>query len=205
MKHDQEYYFVCKPENKDSLPSLTPDVDTEDRQFRFMAQPTGSPPLVFFNGAKDFQNKHNIPSVKKVPDILFDGANMVVRNHIREALLTQNIPNLHMHPSVYIHDDGKRHEDYWYMTFVESFDCWDRNNSNYEKKDPPIRLGGIELFLVYDYSLNSDLFDKTQLEQRLLFKIGGTIDGYIVRHESISHLFRQDGKSGAELTLISDY
>jgi len=205
MKYDQEYHFVRRPKDQDSLPSLTPDVDTEDRQFRFMAQPTGSPPLVFFNGARDFQRKHNIPSVKKVPDILFDGANMVIRSHIREALSAQNVQNLHMHPAVYIHDDGKRHEDYWYMTFTERFDCWDRNNSNYEKKDPPIRLGGSEFFSVYDYSLNSDLLDKTPLKQRLLFDMGGAINGYIVCHESISHLFRQDGKSGAELTLISDY
>jgi len=91
------------------------------------------------------------------------------------------------------------------MTFAERFDCWDRDNSNYEKESPPIRLGGFELFLVYDYSFNSELLDKLPLEQRLLFKMGGTIDGYIVCHESLAHLFRQGDKSGAELTLISDY
>jgi len=203
MKYEHEYYFVCMPENK-SRPYLTPDSDTEDRQFRFTAQPIDSPPLVFFNGAKDFQKKHSIPSQKNITDILFDGADMLIRGHVREVLLAKNIPNLYMHPAIYIHDDDTRHKDFWYVTFTERFDCWDRGSSNYEK-EPTATRGGSELFLVYDYSLDSDLLDRTPLEQRLLFKMGGTIDGYIVCHESLAHLFRQGGKSGAELTLISDY
>ena len=130
---------------------------------------------------------------------------MLVRDHIREVLFAKNIPNLHMHPAIYIHDDDKQYKEFWYMTFTERFDCWDRDNSNYEKESPPVRLGGFEFFSVYDYSLNCELLDKLPLEQRLLFEMGGEINGYTVCHESLAHLFRQDGKSGAELTLISHY
>lgn len=201
-KYDQQYYFIDRADN-DSLPDLGPDLNTEDRKFRYERQPVGSPPLVFENSGYEFDKKRNIPSLKHLPDILFDGSNLVVRSHIREKLLNYDIQNLHMHPTVYIHDDGKWHEDYWYMTFTEQFDCWDRQLSTYEPE--PLEMGGYKLHSVYTYSLNEDLLDKTPLEQRLLFKMGGTQDGYIVCHQKLLSLFQGDGKNGAKLTPIHEY
>lgn len=200
--YDQQYYFIRSDDN-DSLPDLTPDLNTEDRRFRYEQQPLGSPPLVFFNGAKDYQQKKRIPGIKVLPDILFDGSNLVIRSHIREALLNVDIAHLHMHPTIYIHDDGNWHEDYWYMTFTEQFDCWDRNNSNFEEE--PLELGSMELFSVYTYSLNKELLDEIPLEKRLLFKMGGTQDGYITCHQSLLKLFSGGEKSGAKLTRVADY
>jgi len=136
---------------------------------------------------------------------LFDGANPVVRSGIREKLLNYDIPNLHMHPTVYIHDDGKWHEDLWYLTLTERFDCWDRSNSEYEQEAPPVRLGGFELYQVYKYSLNEGLLDKTPLEQRLLFQMGGSLDPYFVCHQKLLGLFPFGSKSGIKLTSIADY
>lgn len=201
-KYDQQYWFIQKADN-DSLPSLTADENTEDRTFSYEKQPVGSPPLFFFNGAKDYQKKLGIPSVKMLPNILFDGSNLVVRSRIRETLLNYDIPNLHMHPTIYIHDDGKWHEDYWYMTFTEQLDCWDRQNSTYEPE--PLEMGGFKLHSVYTYSLNQELLDKTPLEQRLLFEMGGTQDGYTVCCQKLLRLFQGDGKNGAKLTPIHEY
>jgi len=201
-KYDQQYYFIDRAEN-DSLPDLGPDLNTEDRKFRYERQPVGSPPLVFENSGYEFDKKRGIPSLKHLPDILFDGSNLVVRSYIREKLLNYDIPNLHMHPTVYIHDDGKWHEDYWYMTFTEQFDCWDRQHSTYELE--PLEMGGFKLHSVYTYSLNEELLDKTPLEQRLLFKMGGTQDGYIVCHQKLLGLFPSGSKSGAKFTTIADY
>lgn len=203
-KYDQQYYFIDRADN-DSLPDLGPDLNTEDRKFRYEQQPVGSPPLVFENSGYEFDKKRGIPSLKLLPDILFDGFNPVVRSHIREKLLNYNIPNLHMHPTVYVHDDGKWHEDYWYMTLTERFDCWDRNNSNYEQDDPPIRLGGFELYQVYKYSLNEELLDKTPLEKRLLFQMGGTLDPFFVCHQKLLSLFPSGSMSGAKFTAITEY
>ncbi|MET3130293.1 hypothetical protein AAKU55_000546 [Oxalobacteraceae bacterium GrIS 1.11] len=203
-KYNQQYYFIRSADN-DSNPDLTPDTNTEDRRFSFEKQPMGSPPLVFFNGAKEYQQKMGIPSVKIPPEILFDGTNMLVPSRIRKILLKLDIPHLHMHPAIYIHDDGKWYEDYWYMAFSERFDCWDRKTSNYEQDDPPIRLGGFELYQIYTYSLNDELLDAIPLEQRLLFKIGETLDAFIVCHESLSRLFYTNDQSGTKLTLIPDY
>lgn len=199
---DQQYYFVRCSDN-DCLPELTPDVNTEDRKFSYERQPIGSSPLMFFNGAKEYQRKKRIPSLKKLPDILFSGADLVVTSRLREALLEFDIPNLYMHPTVYVHDDGKWHEDYWYLTFTQDFDCWDRENSTYSAKN--IEMGGMILHNVYSYSLDQKLLEKTPIERRLLFKMGGTLTGYVVCHESINQLFSSAEESGAKLTRVSDY
>lgn len=203
-EYDQQYYFI-RPTDNENNPVLTPDTNTEDSNYSFEEQLAGSPPLVFFNGAKEYQEKMRIPRMKVPPEILFDGANLLVPCRLREALLEFDIPNLHFHPAVYIHDDGKWFEDYWYMALTERFDCWDRNNSNYDQDDPPIRLGGFELYHVYTYSINKELLDKTPLEQRLLFQMGATIDPFFVCHKSLARLFCAGENSGVQLTLIPNY
>jgi hypothetical protein len=200
--YDQQYYFI-RPADDDSLPDLTPDTNTENRSFRFERQPFSSPPLVFFNGAKEYQEKNKIPRLETLPDILFEGGNLVVRSNIRKSLLSYDIPHLHMHPAIYIHDDGKWYEDYWYMTFTEEFDCWDRGNSRHE--DDPMEIGGFKLYTVYNYSLSQDILDKTKMENRLLFKMGGSLDAFIVCEKKFSNLFPNGEKSGLQLLLVSDY
>jgi hypothetical protein len=203
-KYNQQYYFIRSADN-DSNPDLTPDANTENRRFSFEKQSMSSPPLAFFNGAKEYQQRMGIPSVKTPPEILFDGTNILVPSKIRKEILGLSIPHLHMHPSIYIHDDGKWYEDYWYMAFSERLDCWDRNTSDYEQGEPPVRLGGFELYQIYTYSINMEFFDKIPLAERLLFKMGGTLDAFIVCHESISHLFYTGDTCGSKLTLVSDY
>lgn len=200
--YDQDYYFIRK-ENGDHLPSLTATEDTVDRGYTYQRQPPGSAPLMFFNGAKDYQKKLGIRSVQHPPDILFNGNFMVVRTRIRDALIQLDIPSLHVHPAVYMHDDGIWHEDYWFLAFSELFDCWDRERSDYEEE--PLELGGFKLHSVYAYSLNTALLDQVPLERRLFFKMGGTQDGFMVCHQDIAGLFRGNGKNGALLQPISAY
>jgi hypothetical protein len=185
------------------LPSLTPDENTADRQFRFMRQPVGSAPLMFFNGGRDYQKKIGDKPLKVPPRILFDGSNLVVDDAIREALLNIDIPNMYLHPAVYIHDDSKWYEGYWYMTFTEPFDCWDKKNSTYYPD--PMTLGGEESYGVYTYSLNEDLLNKTSEENRLLFEMGGTTDGMVVCHQKLSPLFSGKGDTGADVIRVADF
>ncbi|MET3134304.1 hypothetical protein AAKU55_004599 [Oxalobacteraceae bacterium GrIS 1.11] len=199
--YDKQYYFITIPKNSDHLPSLSPDLNTEDRRFRFEAQPLSSAPLVFHNGLKENNKKKNIQDI--AADFLFDGSNFMVRSKVREALLDYDIPHLDMHPAIYIDDRDNWHEDYWYLTFTERFDCWDRTNSTYE--DDPVEMGGFKLYGIYTHSLDKELLDKIPLNQRLLFKLGGTLSAFIVCHESISHLFYTGDQCGSKLTLISDY
>lgn len=197
-KYNNEYFFIRQPRNSDHLPFLCPDINTEDRTFRFEAQPPGSPPLVFFNGWKKENLQQGIRDV--ATKILFNGSNLVVDTSIREKLIPLEVPNLFLHPAIYIDDRDNWHENYWYMTFTQQFDCWDRTHSVYVKE--PVRLGGFELYSVYSYSLNEALLDKTPLNQRLLFEMGSTQDGMVVCHKSIMRIFIDEG---AKLVPIGAY
>lgn len=76
-QYDQEYLFIDKADDE-RLPSLTPDENTADINFQFERLPIGSPPLIFFNGAKEYQTKLRTPSVKALPEILFSGSDILV-------------------------------------------------------------------------------------------------------------------------------
>jgi hypothetical protein len=204
MTHfNDDYFFIRKPKNDDQLPFLEPDENTEDRRFRLEMQQPGSAPLVFRNSWKEENLRRGIRSL--APAVLFEGDDLVVSTAIRQSLLLADIPDLAMHPAIYIDDQGTWHEDYWFLTFTKWLDCWDRNASTYEQDDPPVRLGDFELYQVYEYSLDPDVLDKIPLQNRLLFKLGGSLDGFIVCHKSLAGLFRGNGSSGAELIAITKY
>lgn len=199
--YTQDYFFIEKQADNDHFPSLMPDENTEDRRFRFEKQDMGSPPLIFFNGWKQENLAAKIKDI--AADILFDGADIMVKKNIREQLLDKDIPDLHMHPAIYIDDKGAWHEDYWYLTFTSQLDCWDRKKSSYNPE--PLVAGGDTLFSVYSYCLDEALLERTPLNNRLLFKMGATIDGLLACHKSIASIFCAGNPSGAMLTKVADY
>lgn len=199
--YDHDYFFIRLDDNNERLPYLRPDTNTSERRFRNRAQPPGSAPLIFTNALK--QDFRDAGKKDDAADILFESSNFVVRDHIRERLLQYEIPNMHIHPAVYIDDRDKWHENYWFLVFTSRFDCWDRSTSTYSS--PPLEIGENEFFDMYTYSLNSKLLDETPFENRLLFQMGSTQDAMIVCHKSIAGLFRGNGKSGAVTQGILDY
>lgn len=200
-KYDTEYFFILKAEDE-RLPSLTADETTIERNYSFEAQPMGSPPLRFFNGAKEYDEKMKIRPLAEPPRFLFNGTNVLAPARVREALLEAEVPNLSMHPAVYVHDNRKWYEDYWLLTFTQRFDCWDRATSTYE--DEPLEMGGFKLFSIYTYSLDAELLNRTPLRERLLFKMGGSQDAFVVCHRSIASLFRGH-ENGVRMVAVSDY
>jgi hypothetical protein len=134
------------------------------------------------------------------PDLLFHGSDILVKDALREKLLSLEIPNVVLQPAIYVdHKDGW-HEDYWYTTFLELFDCWDRTASSYRPK--PVEIDDVRLYNVREYSLNDELLEKVPLDSRRLFKMGGTLDGDVVVHVSLAENFRL---SGAVLIPIAEY
>lgn len=200
--YDREYYFIQRVDD-DRLPSLTPDEDTVSRYYSFEPQPNGSAPFMFFDGGSDYARKLGIVRGKEIPDILFDGNDLLVRSHLRDALIALDLPGLHIHPAVFIDSYQTCHEDYWFLAFSERLDCWDRELSYFEEE--PIRLGGFALHSVYTYALDAAVLDKIHLSQRLLFKMGGTQDAHIVCHQDLAAIFRGNGQTGAKLVGIADH
>jgi len=200
-KYDQEYYFIHWPmtDNKD-IPSLQSDSATSMRAYDYEVQPTGDAPLVFTNSWRERNRKVGVKEY--IGDILFEGFNVLVRDRIREALLQYDLPGLQINPAVYIDDQDKWHEDFWFLTFFQRFDCWDRKTSIYT--DEPLEGGGMKIYPVEKIHLDASVLDKVPLEKRLLFKMGSTVDGFVTVHQSLLPLFRK-GRSGAEFFSVSDF
>ncbi len=201
MKYDKDYFFIRKDRDNDRLPSLSPAEDIEDGRYRYQSQLPGSPPLIFTNGWKDENLAEGIED--EAADILFDGADFMVRGKLWKQLIDYLIPNLSVRPAVYIDDRDVWHDDYWYLTFTDRLDCWDRATSTYGPK--PIELGGEMSYLMKSYALDEKLLDSIPLKERLLFKMGSTSDEMILCHSSLCGVFQGGGKNGAVLQAITDY
>ncbi|MBB3222023.1 hypothetical protein [Pseudoduganella umbonata] len=195
-KYNDEYVFILKNEDDLRLPSLKADITTSQRQYDVEPVPTDSSPYVFFNGWRE----ENIRDGSKdhVANILFEGANFMVRDHIRELLLQRELPGLTMHPSIYLDDAGNRHEGFWFLTFKSELDCWDRDRSTFMP-------GTSTRDMVFNYSLSAEVLNAIPLQQRLLFQMGGTLESPVLCHRSLAAIFRQNGDSGAMLKAVRDY
>lgn len=196
-KYNNQYFFILQSLDK-RLPILSPDDDTATKYYASSQLPIGEKPLIFYNGFLEDQLRNKIQPLETPPEILFDGSDILVKDKTREALLDLEISNLAIQPAIYIDHNDVRHEDYLFLTFLELFDCWDRNNSGFfEDEDDEYPMHE-----VIKYSLNDELLDNTPLTERKLFKIGATTTGFIVVHQSIMSLFKG---TGAVLVPIAEY
>ncbi|ODS22311.1 hypothetical protein AB835_14895 [Candidatus Endobugula sertula] len=131
----------------------------------------------------------------------------MVTTDIRKALLDLDISDFFTHPAVYIHADDEWYEDYWFCTFTEEFDCWDRDKSDYRAQSERSVVRHKELGLVgenhfiFKYRLNEHLLDETPLNETLFFKMGGG-SGKVTCNKSIKHLFENEG---TQLTLVEEW
>ena len=198
----QQYFFLNRP-NNEALPYLQPTDETANLNFRFEQMPLGTKPLMFFNGIADMQKENKIAPLKVLPDVLFSGTDLVVRDRIREKLLEADIPNLALQASIYIDEEGNWHEDYWYLTFTERFDCWDRDKSEYRAK--PLQIGGMELYSIYEYKLDEELLAKTTLKDRQLFKMGGVNPAPVTVHKSLAGIFRSVPDEALQIVPVEEW
>jgi hypothetical protein len=170
---------------------LTPDADTSAKPYTHKAQPQGQKPFIFHNGALDWQRERGIVPLDPPPRVMFDGSNVMVVHEIAKELWDYEIPNLAIQSAIYIDHKNQWHENYWFLTFTEKFDCWDRKHSTYDPK--PMPHTNPPWYEVDTYSLNDKLLRETSLAARRLFKMGGTTDGNVVAHESVADFFRVEG------------
>lgn len=196
---DTEYLFVLKDQDE-SIPSMTPDEDTSRKPYDSTLLPQFQKPLVFRNGAQGYQRAGGIQARSPPPEVLFDGADVLVSGLIRAKLLGLKLPRVAIQPAIFIDDKDGWHEDYWYLTFLSMLDCWDRTASVFDPD--PLEVFGVLAFGVYQYVLDRAVLEAIPLEARLLFKMGGTTTGFVVVHESIADIFR---KSGVVLVPVADY
>ncbi|UTH76594.1 hypothetical protein [Chromobacterium sp. IIBBL 290-4] len=195
--YDEEYYFICYKSAEDR-PVLAAQENTATLTDISKIDSNKKISMRFFNGTANETNKSLFK--KTPPDILFYGSDIVVKGNTHEEIKALDIPNLVTHPAIYIDQNDAKHGDYWFLNFTKKFDCWDRDRSFYAP-DPLTGFGDIR-HEVINYHLNSKILEKTKIDDRRLFKMGASTEGWIVAHKSIANLFKI---SGVELVLIRDF
>jgi hypothetical protein len=200
---DKEYYFLssCRNEGK---PSPRAFHETNEREYWKARIPPDAPPLAFYNGAKRYNRERGIESMPVPPDVMFERDNLIVRKHLRDALLERKVDGAFTHAAWYVHDDKSLHDDYHYIGFHHKLDCWDRELSEHSGQDEDADPTDCEPN-VWAFRLDAQLLQRIPLNQRLLFVMGGCFVPKLVCHESLLPLFRASENSGIYATLIEDY
>jgi hypothetical protein len=139
-------------------------------------------------------------TLKTPPPVLFDGHNPVVRGRVREKLLALDFPDVALQPAIFIDDWGYWHEDYWFLTFLETRRYWDASRSRLGGSIP---MGDDALQTVYDFALDDARLRHVALRDRLLFQMD-SLPSIVVAHRSIASQFQGDGNSGALVIPIRD-
>jgi hypothetical protein len=140
-----------------------------------------------------------------LPEVLFCGANLVIATGGYEKLRDVGLSGVRFHPAAYVDDYDVRREGYWFVDFIETLDCWDRRTSWFEQEVYPVMAGGETLFQVYEYCLDAGVLDGIPLERRLLFKMGGTLKGMVVSHNSLLPIFSAACGADMDIVAIADY
>lgn len=191
--YDNDYYIpLATYEDKIYVKPLQ---KTADRDYILEKLIFGEEPLFFENSNKEAGIRHI------VPDILFDGANMIVKGHIRDFLKEFETPGMQLYPAIYIDDNENWHDDYWLLNFYDSLDCWDRNNSIYEPEPPDSPIDPD----IRKFSLDNQVLDKIPKEQRLVFRMGGSSEAFIFMHQDIVDFLRKINSSGVRFFRISEF
>ncbi len=199
---DDEYFIISQPREDDKrsdlLPFLGPDEDTVNIPYHSEPLPLRHKPLVFTNAAKPMRDRRGRTTTRRVPEILFDGFNPIVRSDVKEKLLDLKIQNLVLQPSIYVDDWGEWHKDLWYLAFPQEFDHWDRKRS---EVGGSVRVADEYLYDVYRVSFDDKVMSRIPLRERLLFQLNA-LSSFVIAHESIAPIFR---KSGALVVSLADY
>lgn len=195
--YDKKYYIVGP--DYDSNPLLVkPLKKTLERDYDISIIPEGGAALFFEQS--DFEGYGWNPSDGGLPDVIFDGKNLLVGKKLVDFFRGFSISGLQFYPAVFVDGEGTWHEGLWFLNFYDLLDCWCRNNSTYKKKE-----GRVLAPIVKKIILDADVLDNLPEESRLAFKLGGSLNEFVFFHEKIAGHFLRERISGVKLHLNSDF
>lgn len=195
---DDLYYIALHP-NRDEYPRLVVRNESEDKLFSGGVL-TGAP-LFFENGYRDEDLRAG--RAEKIAGVLFDGNNMLVNSAIYQHLSTLQIDNVQFFPAVYIDNQGRWHEDYWYVNFLEELDCWCRNRSQFTPPDDP--SDPFDYAEVKRYALDADVLNHIPESRRVLFKMGGASVSYVFIHDTLVRYLSSIDDIGAKFLSVKTF
>lgn len=196
----EKSYYIAMDHEGEQYPVLQPDDDTAGRPFRSQKL-SGSTPLRFRDALKNERQKTG--GAELITDIMFCGANLVVKNNVKDVLAPLNLQGLQIYPAVYIDNQNHWHDDYWYLNFYEPLDCLDK--TRFEGDEPDDINDPFDFYDVDRYALDQDKLSKAGRERSLMFKIARTTLGYIFLHESVADEFRKHSFTGIRLFNVASF
>lgn len=184
-KYNDDYYIMFMPHGDEQI-YVKPNVQTAKRKSHYEKLTIGGAPLFFENSYRE-EDKNQWP----ITDVLVDTSGFLAPQRSYDMIKRLEIQYLQLAPAVYVDDDDKYHEHFWYFGFYNEINCLDIVNStiesvDYDDEDDEQRLE------VFKYSLNEESLDLIEEEKRLMFKIGGCSKKYIFVHKKIVEMFKND-------------
>ena len=202
--YNEEYYIVLNDYRDDTL-YVNALRKSADRDFEFERLIPGQEPLFFHNRYKEEDIKNGVKH--QLPSILFNAPIPIVNNQIHDRLKFFDFDGMQLYPAIYIDDDGHYHENYWCMNFWEELDCIDRENSVLSERSQRelIEDPTTDDLAVDQYYLSAEVLDQVPEQDRLIFKIGGDDKGYVLVHQKIADIFKEENAMGVKLYKVSEY
>lgn len=195
--YNNEYYIVHNLEGDDHI-FLNATKNTAARKYSYMKNDRISEPFFFYN-----DNKQSSIKSSEI-DIMLDGVDLVISDSARKALKSEAVTGLQFNTAVYIDENDVWNEDFWYLTFFEKLYCLDTLKSEALRGDL-VSYGKESSMTINKYSLDASKLDMIPLENRLLFKMGGTSFSYIFIHESIFEKISINEFKGARFFKVSNF
>lgn len=167
MNHNESYYLMF-PDYKNSKDfNVVPTEETGLTRFHYKKLTHGIDQLSFISKTK-------ASDIVQETEVLFCEPTLLVSKSIKEVL-ENKIYGGQFYPALVETGDNNYHE-FFVVNLFEKLDCWDRNKSVFElDEDDGAR--------VYKYSLDSNVLDEIEVNDRQIFKIGGTDLSPVFVHE----------------------
>ena len=205
--YDECYYILQRPHGDEQL-FLSPDKKTFNRRYTYMKMDQGGGPLFFENGFKERDASEGKSFL--TTNVLMNGSNFLVDDAIRDKLKFKDIWGMQPYLAIYVDDDGKWHENYWFLNFYETVDCWDRKHSildiDEDDDDEDDDEDSIELDPeIMQYRLDADILNAIPEEKRLMFKMGGASKLYIFVHQKVVDIFKECNAIGVRFVKVSEF
>ena len=165
MNYNSEYYIVSPDFDIEGY-EVKPSESTGLRRFHYRELAYGEPALCFTT-----KNSEVLANGTKM---LFSIPSFIVSEELK-IIFEDALYGGKLYPAT-INDSPNR---YFLLNMYKKLDCWDRSMSVFEQDDLD------DTPHVIKYHLNSDVLDKIQEPQRLIFKMGGDDLSPIVVHKKI--------------------
>lgn len=191
MNYNDSYYLLVQNFESEVF-QVVPTDETALRRFHYRQLELADAPVTF--NAKKKQLLNDLITDK--PLMLFCKPSFIVASELK-TLVEDHIYGGQLYPAI-IASKETSVEGYYLINMYQKLDCWDRETSEYQQKDPDYYPR------VSRYQLDDTILDAIPENERLLFKMGGTDLSPVFVHEHLKNALEQHLQN-VRFFRVSDY